>query len=494
MNELLRATPESVGLSSRDLLSMLKELEACGTEPHGLMIARHGKVVLECWWSPFTRETRHICHSFGKSYAMAAVGAAVTDGLVSVEDRVADLFKDDMKALGVADSGNMARLRLKHVLSMTNGMSVHAMPGADMVRNYLTTDVDLDPGSVFKYNTTGSCMLSEVVRRVTGKSVYDYADERIFKPIGINTQQLSWMTFKNGLHVAPGVAASTENNLRLGLLFLQNGRWGDKQVLDEAFVREATRKQIDNEAGGYGYQMWMHRQPGVFKFCGGHGQDSVMSRPLDLAFSIQQAASEPHDTDAYDAVMVKYLLGKQLPETLPEDPDALASLRSYAASRHLPDGASAPVHGFAKGWDGLYTVSSGNFHVYPELVPFANTNVNRDFYDTDDEFTKELSIRVGEKAVELTMDGRTTLVARLDGKRSPHETYCPMPSFQHECSTAVFEKDSLIVDTWFYQTCFKTRMWFTREGDTLRLTVRKERLHDGEPYIWYRDVALTKVQ
>ncbi len=492
MKELLRATPESVGLSSQDLLHMLMELETCGTEPHALMIARHGKVVLECWWSPFERETRHICHSFGKSYVMAAVGAAVTDGLLSVEDRIADLFADDLKALGVSDSGNMAKLKVKHVLSMTNGMSVHAMPGEHMIENYLTTEVDLEPGSVFKYNTTGTCMLSEIVRRVTGRSVYDYANERIFQPIGINTDQLSWMTFKNGLHVAPGVSASTENNLRLGLLFLQNGRWGDAQVIDERFVQDATTKQIDNDVAGYGYQLWMHKQPGTFKFSGGHGQDSVMCRPLDLAFSIQQAASEPHDTDAYDAVMVKYLLDKPLPDTLPEDPDALAALRSYAASRHLPDGAAAPVHGFAKGWDGRYTITSGKFHVYPELVPFANTNVNRDFYDTDDEFAKTLVIRTGKKAVELIIDDRTTLVARLDGKRIPHETYCPMKSFQHECTTAVFEKDSLLVDTWFYQTCFKTKLWLTRQGDTLHLTVRKERLHDGEPYIWYRDVELTR--
>ncbi|HPF88540.1 MAG TPA: serine hydrolase [Candidatus Limiplasma sp.] len=490
MTELKRVTPESVGISSRDLLSMLKELEACGTEPHGLMVTRHSKVVLECWWAPFTRETKHICHSFGKSYVATAVGAACTDGLLSVEDRIADIFRDDLKQLGIPDSGNMAKLKVKHVLTMTNGMSVHAPSGEHMIRNYLATAVDREPGSVFMYNTTGSCMLSEIVRRATGKSVYDYLKERVFNTIGINTDHLAWMTFKNGLHAAPAVASSTENNLRLGLLYLQNGRWDGKTVIDEHWIKAATSKQIDNETGGYGYQLWMHRQPGVFKFCGGHGQDSVMSRPLDLAFSIQQAGSEPHDTAAYDAVLSKYLLFKTLPDTLPEDPQAYEKLREYAASRRLPDGASAAAHGFAKGWDGQYNITNGRFHVYPELIPFGDNNVYRDFYDLEDEYTKSLQIALQDEWVEITLDGRTTLRARLDGKRIPHETYCLMPNYPYECSTAVFEKDQLIVDTWFYQTCFKTRMWFTREGDTLRLTVRKERLHDDEPYIWYRDVVL----
>ena len=489
--ELSRVTPESVGISSRDLLSMVQELETCGTEPHGLMVARHNKVALECWWAPFTKDTVHICHSFGKSYVATAVGAACTDGLLSVEDRISDLFQDDLAALGVPDEGNLAKLTVKHVLSMTNGMSVHAPSGEHLVRNYLTTAVDREPGSVFMYNTTGSCLLGEIVRRVTGKPVLDYLKERVFDRIGLQTGRLSWMTFKNGLHAAPGVAANTENNLRLGLLYLNNGRWNGQPVIDENWIEEATRKQADNEAGGYGYQLWLHRLPGVFRFLGGHGQDCVMSRPLDLAYAVHQAASEPHDTQACNAVMEKYLLGRKLPDTLPEDPAGYAELINYTASMALPNGACAPVHAFADGWNGEYTVTEGAFHIFPELVPFGTNNVYRDFYDTGDEYTKNVRIARKESWIEITLDGRTKLLARLDGKRIPHETYCALPNYPYECSTATFEYNRMIVDTWYYQTCFKTRMWFTREGDSLRLTVRKERLHDGEPYLWYRGVLLS---
>jgi CubicO group peptidase (beta-lactamase class C family) len=485
MNELLRVTPESVGLSSRDMLLMLQALERCGTEPHGLMVSRHGKVALECWWAPYTRDTVHICHSFGKSYVATAVGAACTDGLLTVEDRIVDLFRDEINEYHITINDHLAKLRVKHLLSMSNGMSVHAPSGENVVRNYLTTIVDREPGSTFMYNTTGSCMLGEIVRRVTGKNLYEYMKGRVFDKIGLDTDRFAWMAFRNGLHAAPGVASNTENNLRLGLLYLQNGYWNNERVIDSQWIADATKKQIDNGADGYGYQLWLHPVPGVFRFCGGHGQDCVMSRPLDLAYSIQQAASEPHDTDAVNTITTQYLLGRNLPETLPEDPEALAALNAYIAGRRLPNNASASAHAFSQGWDGVYQVVNGSFHIYPELRPFGDNNVYRDFYEVANENVGQVSIRVLPDWVEITLDGKTELRARLDGQLIPHQTYCALPSYPWECSGATFEQDTLIVDTWFFQTCFKTRMWFVRKGDILQLRVRKERLHDDVPYFWY---------
>lgn len=491
MKELLRTTPESVGLSSLTLLMMIKKLERCGTEPHGFMLARHNKVVLECWWAPYTRDTVHICHSFGKSYVATGIGAACTDGLLSVEDRIIDLFAEDIKALGVPVTENLKALKVRHVLTMSNGMSVHAPSGEHLVKNYLTTEVDNVPGSVFMYNTTGSCMLGEIVRRVTGKSVLDYMTERVFDKIGLDTGRLNWMAFRNGLHAAPGVATCTENNLRLGLLYLNNGLWEGRRVIDGQWIADATRKQMDNGSDGYGYQLWMHALPGVFRFCGGHGQDCVMSRPLDLAYAIHQAASEQHDTEAASAIFTQYLLEKPLPDSLPEDPQGYAELMAYISNLRLPDNNSQPVRGFAKGWDGLYNVTDGSFHIHPELRPFGDNNVYRDFYNVADEYVKTVSLTLQDEYVEILLNGTTCLHARLDGKLAPHRTQSAMPAYTMECSTAVFEHNELIVDTWFYQTCFKTRLWFTRDGGKMHVRVRKERLHDNVPYIWY-DADLIK--
>lgn len=491
MKPLLRATPESVGLSSRALLSMLRELERCGTEPHGLMIARHGKVVLEGWWAPYTKDTIHICHSFGKSYVATGIGAACTDGLVSVEDKIVDLFAQDIHRLGVPITDNLRKLKVKHVLSMSNGMSVHAPSGENLVENYLTTPVDQEPGLVFMYNTTGSCLLGEIVRRVTGQSVLEYMKARVFDRIGLDCDHLHWMTFKNGLHAAPGVASSTENNLRLGLLYLNGGMWEGERIIDQVWIEAATQKQIDNGGDGYGYQLWLHALPGVFRFCGGHGQDCVMSRPLNLAYAIHQAASEPHDTEAVNAIFDRYLLAQPLPDALPEDAEGFIALCAYLQSLRLPDNASQPTHAFANAWDGLYNVNNGKFHLHPELRPFGDNNVYRDFYNTADEYVHTLALSMQEDGVEVCINEETHLFARLDGKRIPHRATSAMPAYTWETSTAVFENDMLIIDTVYHQTCFKSRLWFTRHGDTIQVRVRKERLHDAKPYIWY-EAELTR--
>lgn len=481
--ELERCTPESVGLSSRKLLEMIKKLESCGTEMHGVMIARHGKVLLEGWWAPYTKETIHICHSFGKSYVATAVGAACTDGLMSVEDRVADLFSDDLQALGVADEGYLSHLKVKHVLSMTNGMKIHALAGKDLVRNYLTTPVELEPGSVFMYNTAGSCMLGEMVRRLTGKSVYDYLKERVLDPIGFDTEHFRWMTFEGGLHAAPGVASCTENNLRLGMLYLQNGLWQGKRIIDENWIAAATQKQIDNQLHGYGYQLWMNAVEGSFKFSGGHGQDCLVSRPQDMVVSIHQAASEPHDTDAVTDILNEYLLSETLPDQLPEDDAGLAELTAHMSSRRIGSCACRPIRSFAKGWQGRYNVVEGNFHLHPELRLFGNVNVNADFYTIPDPDVRTIDIRRVEEGFELVFNDSLTIRARLDGQWIPQYAPSAMPAYDQSCACAEVDADELIIYHWFYQTCFKTRIVFKREGGVIRAQIRKERLHDDWPYI-----------
>lgn len=485
---LPRCTPESVGVSSRALLEMVKALEKSGTEMHGIMLSRHGRLILEGWWRPYTPETIHICHSFGKSYVATAVGKACTQGLLSVEDRIADLFAPEIRAWGLDTSGNLGKLRVKHLLTMTNGMSVHALAGEQLVRNYLTTPVDLEPGSVFMYNTAGSCMLAEIVRRVTGRSVLDYLQETVLEPIGCDMEHFRWMTFPGGLHPAPGVASCTENNLRLGMLYLQGGVWDGQRIIDADWMDAATHRQIDNEPSGYGYQLWIYRTPDTFRFCGGHGQDCFMSRPNDLALAINQGASEPHDMEANFDILDRYLLGRELPDRLEEAPEDYARLQAYMAQLSVPHPEAAPAHGNLAGWEGVYTLKEGGFHLQPELRPFGNVNVNRDFYTLQDVDVHRLEIRRCEEGLALTMNDQLRIVARMDGQWVPHQAQSAMPAYDQSCATVVAEKDELIVNQWFYQTCFKSRMWLRREGDGLHIRVRKDRLHDDWPYIWHEAV------
>lgn len=488
---LPHGTPESVGISSAMLLDTIRKMENCGTEMHGIMIYRHGKVIAEGWWSPFTRETVHINHSFGKTYVGSAVGAAVQKGILSVEDRVADIFADDLKALGIPDEGNLAELRVKHVLTMSNGMDVHPDGGADIVRNYLTTPIVHKPGSTFMYNTTGSSMLGEIVRRVSGQSLYDFMKENVLDPAGFDTEHLRWMSYANGLHAAPGTASCTENNLRLGILYLSGGEWNGRQLLNREWVEQATTAQIAAGDSAYGYQLWMNSIPDTFRFMGGHGQDCLVSKRNGVVVAIHQAGSEPHDVGAVQELVNQCLFSADLPDSLPEDPAAAEALRAYLGSREILQPGAQPYRAFDKGWEGEYDIIEGGFHFNTELLPFGDANVNREFYTHPDAAVKTLRIERCEEGFAFTVNDDARFIVRLDGRWVPHHLQSEMPNFDQSCATAVVEENEMIVNQWFFQTCFKTRLWLKRDGDRVQVKVRKERLHDDWPYIW-REAVMQK--
>lgn len=497
--ELERISPEKTGISSRILLQMLEELETCGTEMHGLMVARHGKVILEGWWEPYSSSLSHICHSMGKSYVGTAVGLACTQGYLNVQERMTDIFAEELKEFGISPSENMKKLTVEHVLMMANGMSVHPPSGENLIANYFGSEFDHEPGTRFLYNTTGSCMLGAAVAKKTGKSVRKYLTEEIFDKIGIESDKLEWMTFrKNHIHAAPGVASSTENNLRLGMLYLQNGKWEGEQLISREWMQRATTRrirtdQINRESHldsreGYGYQLWICPEKDTFKFSGGHGQDVLMSRPNDLVIAINQSAND-RNSKAENEIISRYLLREKLPENpLPEDEEGERMLRQYLLSREIRgrrmNTADPEVLGL---WNGIYRVIHGAFHINTELRPIDDENVYTDFYDHEDVNVKEVSISGGEQMLEIIFDDgfcRSRIEAYLDGKLRPVYTRGALPVYTQTVSTAHMEGEELVVETKFLQTCFWTKLTFHRdELGNIHVCVLKERLHEEYPYI-----------
>ena len=209
-----------------------------------------------------------------------------------------------------------------------------------------------------------------------------------------------------------------------------------------------------------------------------------MSRERDLVLAINQAASEPHDVEANHDIIDRFLFDAALSDSLPEDPQAHAELLKYMNSRRLPDWASEPVHGNGEGWEGEYTCVEGGFHIHPELCPFGDENVNRDFYTLEDEWVHSLRIERCDAGFRLTMNSELAFTARLDGQLIPECVQSAMPAYDQSVATAVAEKNCLIITQWFFQTCFKTRLWLSREGNDLTIRVRKDRLHDSVPFLW----------
>ncbi|MDZ4707007.1 MAG: serine hydrolase, partial [Saprospiraceae bacterium] len=190
---LPRATPESTGVSSESIIQYLQEANKSGLEHHGFMFLRHGKVIAEAYWRPFERHQVHTLYSLSKSFTSTAVGLAVKEGLIKLNDKVISFFPE---LLPEVVSDNLAKMEIHHALSMATGHTVDTIPSmraaqnVSWIKTFLARPVEKEPGTHFLYNTGSSYILSAIVSKVSGQSVQEYLSSRLYKPLGIT--QSDW--------------------------------------------------------------------------------------------------------------------------------------------------------------------------------------------------------------------------------------------------------------------------------------------------------------
>ncbi len=344
-----RVTPESVGIPSAAVEKLLDTLEFGGfTEPHGLMIYRHGKVCAEGWWSPYAAGMRHAQMSHTKTYAGTAVGIAVTEGLVKLDDRLIDIFPD----LAPEEPGEyLKKLRVQDVMCMGAGMPRMPRQELDWVRAFLANEIVYEPGTRFIYST--SCELqAAIVRRVSGLGLMDYLKPRLFDKLGIDTKNLYWARQGDGCEFcSAGLQATTEDNLRLMALYLQKGVWEGERILSEEFVRLATTTRIstvnpddkrpvpENINPGYGFMLWMCKPEDSYRADGLGGQYTVVLPRQDMIIAITENAADPFRTlDAFWE-----LLKEVRDQPLPEDEEASRKLARRMQRLCVPAEPVAPL-------------------------------------------------------------------------------------------------------------------------------------------------------
>lgn len=335
--EFDRVTPESVGIRSGDIEWLLDRLEEDHTQMHGLMIMRSGKVCAEGWWAPYAPGLRHGLQSLSKTYAATAVGIAYTEGLLDLDTRVIDIFKEE--APGHPDT-YLQHLKVRDVLCMGCGMDEMPVPGREWVKQFLAVPVKHEPGTVFMYNSLGSSLLGEMVRKLSGQGLQEYLTPRLFDVIGIDAGNLRWLRHPDGMEVGGGgLYAATEDNLRLMKLYLDGGVWEGKRILAEDYVRQAVSLQNDSASEqrvnppakdnfvGYGFQIWMCRYPGAYRADGAMGQFSICVPDLDMVIAVNETAIGAEGIQITLDYIWEFLrrLDASVKE-LPADP---------AASRHL---------------------------------------------------------------------------------------------------------------------------------------------------------------
>jgi beta-lactamase family protein len=341
--KLPRSTPEQQGISSSGIRKFLEAVNKSEQEFHGFMLIRNGHVVSEGWWSPFASELKHTLYSLSKSYNSTAVGMVVDDGKVTVEDSVISYFPEDTPK---EISEHLKAMKIKHLLTMNTGHAEKphvAMLNAEdgnWPKAFLAQEVTYEPGTHFLYNTGASYMLSAIVQKVTGQTVFDFLSERLFKPL--NIVGADWETDPRGVTVAGyGLRVRTEDIAKLGQLYLQKGNWNGEQLISEHWVEEATKKQTTSQEGdndwaqGYGYQFWRCKPaPGFYRGDGAFGQYCIVIPQKNTVIAIN---SESKDMQASMDLVWEHLLPELTDEkSLPENKKELQLLTEKSSGLVLP--------------------------------------------------------------------------------------------------------------------------------------------------------------
>ena len=342
---LPRSAPSDQGVDPAAILSFLDALEQRpDIEMHSLMVVRHGRVVAEGWWAPYSAGRPQLIYSLSKSFTSTAAAFAQAEGLLDLDDTVISHFPEFTADITDQRSRSM---KIRHIASMASGHIGDTLDEAldrdreEPVRGFLLIPPDGDPGSVFAYNQPCTYTLGSIIQRNAGMSLTRYLRPRLFDPLGIG--HVGWHLFGPGREQGfSGLHARTEDIAKLGLLYLQHGRWQGTQLIPPEWVAEASSAQVGNPGGadpdwrqGYGFQFWMSRHG--YRGDGAFGQFCVILPEHDAvivttAYTLDMQAM-------LDAMWAHLLPG--LGTAAPGTASAQGQLSARLAGLELPAGTGA---------------------------------------------------------------------------------------------------------------------------------------------------------
>jgi CubicO group peptidase (beta-lactamase class C family) len=308
------SSPESEGVSSKGIIDFIDAVTASKNELHGIVILRHGKLIAEGWANPYSKNLRHTMYSCSKSFTSSAIGFAVAEKKLTVNDKVVSFFPDKLPE---NMSPLLASLTIKDLLTMSVGHAKEVgRTSADWAKAFLAFPITDTPGTKFLYNSIATYMLSAIIQKVTGQKLIDYLQPRLFEPLGI--ENIDWETNADGINTGGwGLRLKTEDMAKFGQLYLQKGKWNGKQILPAAWIEEATTAHIIQNPNasqaardssdwlqGYGYQFWRSRN-NSYRGDGAYGQYILVLPEKDAVIAI--TSETPNMQDELNLVW-KYLL------------------------------------------------------------------------------------------------------------------------------------------------------------------------------------------
>ncbi len=454
-------TPERAGISSRVVLETLKALDSYGFATHSIIMARGNDIFAEGYYKPFDKDFLHRMYSVSKSFVGVAIGFAIDDGLLSLDDKLTDFFPEYKNE---NFEGLLGESTIRDMLTMSSSMLVpihwFVQNVDDRTAVYFTKKGEKIPGTLFRYDSPGSFMLGHILENVTGKDFMSYMREKCLDDIGFSKE--SYCLTCPGGHgwVDSGIMCTTRDLLAFARFVLNLGEWNGKQYLSREYMKDATSKQVCNDVDGvaltgysgygYGYQIWKAPNDG-FAFVGMGDQHVICDPKSDFIFAItsdNQGCTERTRTIFYHEIYNRII--PSLGEPMAEDAEAKAELDAYLATRELTHFNKTKFGAFAKEIENV-TYELGENKMGIKKIRFNFDGDKGTFSYTNAQGDKELTFGIGYNEFTLfPEDGYSDLVAG---------TVCPGNKYRCAVSADWAEEKKLrlkvqVIDKYFGNACF----------------------------------------
>ena len=289
------SSPEEQGMDSKELAKLVDFGTVHSFD--SLLVARHGKVVAEAYYAPYSTSIPHVVNSCTKAVISTLTAIALKEGLLdNPSHRVLDFF--NRQSIANVDDRKEA-ITVQSLLDMTSGIewkerlgdSSAAAVGTesemdsspDWVKFVLDRPMSSAPGDIFNYNSGNAHLLSAILTKLTGMSALEYAKSKLFGPLGIT--KVSWQHDPQGISNGGwGLSLLPRDMAKIGYLYLRKGLWEGQELLPPAWIDKVSHATVDMRLGGLRYSdlFWALPDKRVYMAVGRNGQVIMVFSNLDV--------------------------------------------------------------------------------------------------------------------------------------------------------------------------------------------------------------------
>lgn len=273
---------------------------------HGIRVIQGGSMIARYDFSPCGR---HPIYSATKSFTSTAVGLAMEESDLALEDSILNYLEEELpKNCKTKVKDILEKITLKRLLTMSVAGYPFRPEGEDWLTYSLTYPLDNVEAQVFSYSNIPAYLVGVIVEKVVGMKFDKYLETRLLSPLDMKKVEFAYCP-RGHYYGASGIQLTVDDLAKLGQLYLQQGFWNGKSVLSAHWVREATSKQIETKENGYGYYFWRCSENG-YMISGKWGQQCYVFPEKELVVAYLAYLPEEVENKFVSRSMYETILSK----------------------------------------------------------------------------------------------------------------------------------------------------------------------------------------